>query len=237
MFKIVTFERNQSNSTVDMNQCHVGLSDMHILYVLVHAVVIVLIPMVFSIVLLVLIVFLKIPEFQQTDKPVTRTSSIYRSRMKRSCKQTKSRPLWKPNLSPKHPCRNLDSVSSKRRDARFIITEIAPINSGRKTLSCIVLTLVISFYVCQLPTRLFMLWSLNHKKHRASLVITQNAEAMDLFKRSAENLSILNTLSNLARFMYFLHGILNPIVHFVSSSAFRQAFLSVLFCSHLRSNN
>ena len=91
--------------------------------------------------------------------------------------------------------------------------------NNRKRFTITILFMTIAFFCCQLPIRIFILWSFSYQ-------LKQNS---DNPVQSEINYELINIISFIARLIYFLHGISNPLIYNISSSKFRRAFLS-LFC-------
>ena len=88
----------------------------------------------------------------------------------------------------------------------------------RKRFTITILSMTVAFFCCQLPIRIFILWSFSYQLRQSSSI-----------EYSEINYELINIISFVARLIYFLHGISNPLIYNISSSKFRHAFLS-LFC-------
>jgi hypothetical protein len=82
---------------------------------------------------------------------------------------------------------------------------------SKKKTSTSISVIAIAFFCCQLPIRIFLCWS-----------YYQN---LDL---DEENFKLINTLSNLATIIYFLHCISNSIIYNILSTKFRNAFIRII---------
>ncbi len=91
---------------------------------------------------------------------------------------------------------------------------------NRKRFTITILFMTIAFFCCQLPIRIFILWSFSYQLRQISNDVNGHPEI---------NYELINMISFIARLIYFLHGISNPLIYNISSSKFRRAFLS-LFC-------
>jgi hypothetical protein len=74
----------------------------------------------------------------------------------------------------------------------------------------------LAFFSCQLPIRVFLLWSYLHNYFTSiePEFITE------------ERFNLINIISYLSTFIYFLHCISNPIIYNISSTKFRKAFFN-----------
>jgi hypothetical protein len=247
MIKIATYERRQNLNgqySIEVNQCSLNASKIHASYLMAHVILIYLLPAVGLVFLVVPIVCMRhiaanktrlTPK--KTEEPITRSPSIYRVRtysMHRTsthqsytAKQT-SLKVSQPNdividADLNHSRRN--TCVTKRES--FIEIKKKPDQS----MTWLVLTVAIAFYTCQLPTRLFTLWSLkNDAWHIGSLnTLTQQMEITVS--------PTMTTLVHVARAMYLSYGILNTVFHVITSKPLRQSFLRFLFCFYFCSNN
>lgn len=118
--------------------------------------------------------------------------------------------------------------------------------NDRKHFTMAILTVTIAFFCCQLPLRIFILWSSNFHLHHDNIdspLPSFNNETRGCIQHSNTSSSIasssnasidyelVNSISFIARLIYFLHGISNPIIYNISSSKFRRAFFSLLCMS------
>lgn len=119
-------------------------------------------------------------------------------------------------------------LQANRGNSLFKSTE----SSSSKINFTIVISLVtLAFFCCQLPIRIFILWS----------YAKPPMEIIDEHATVKNEIQLINIISYLTRFIYFLHCISNPIIYNILSIKFRRAFLSLgtskktcIFISYLR---
>ena len=132
------------------------------------------------------------------------------------------------NTQPKCP-------TTRRQTAVSLDTKYKAFNS-RKKFTLTILCMTVAFFCCQLPIRIFLMWSFTYH-------FNQNESSQDNFTNSTsetlnnsnhpehDSYNSINLISFTARLIYFLHGISNPIIYNISSSKFRRAFFNLFSLS------
>jgi len=99
------------------------------------------------------------------------------------------------------------------------------LNTSKFNFTIVISFVTLAFFCCQLPCRIFLLWSyLKHYFAPPLIQITENGEEPITVKN---DLFYINLISNLSTLIYFLHCISNPIIYNILSIKFRKAFLSM----------
>lgn len=83
----------------------------------------------------------------------------------------------------------------------------------------------LAFYFCQIPLKIFQLFNIFYNFETTS---TEN----DMIRFRIMNIIFLTT-----KFLYFLHGMSNPIIYNLMSSKFRHSFNNIVLCKNLKENN
>lgn len=84
----------------------------------------------------------------------------------------------------------------------------------------ILLLITVLFYFCQLPLRIFLIWSYINNYLLAEMPDMYFQEKFI----SEQYIDLVNFISNSVKVIYFLHCISNPIIYNIMSSRFRTAF-------------
>lgn len=119
---------------------------------------------------------------------------------------SKSFTMGKPTNS-----KNLGFGKIKRLKPRY-----SAYNKINFTVVISLITLI--FFCCQLPIRIFILWS-NFKQFYSPPMFINNLASNDI--------NLINIISNLTTSIYFFHCISNPIIYNLLSAKFRRAFLTL----------
>jgi hypothetical protein len=99
----------------------------------------------------------------------------------------------------------------------------------RKRFTMIILFVTVAFFCCQLPVRIFIIWSFKHHFNKSELEGSNSNSSNISLSGNEFNYEQINIISFTGRLIYFLHGISNPLIYNISSSKFRRSFFS-LFC-------
>lgn len=142
------------------------------------------------------------------------------------CRCTKSEDLnLKSSNSIKSECElNKCIYSSKPISSNhLIVNKNQSIKSKYSSYNKINFTIVISlitliFFCCQLPIRIFILWS-NFRQYYSPPLFINNSATNDI--------NLITIISDITTTIYFFHCISNPIIYNLLSAKFRRAFLTL----------
>ncbi|CAF0870888.1 unnamed protein product [Brachionus calyciflorus] len=112
-----------------------------------------------------------------------------------------------------------DLVNNSKLQSLKRSGEASSYNKVNFTVVISLITLI--FFCCQLPIRIFLLWS--YYRHYISPPLIANETPPTV----TNEINFINIISYLATLIYFLHCISNPIIYNLLSIKFRRAFLSL----------
>jgi hypothetical protein len=96
-------------------------------------------------------------------------------------------------------------------------------HAGKINFTIILSIITLCFFLCQLPMRIFLLWSY-YKNYASPELISETASSEQI---STDTLFMIDVISNLTTLVYFLHCISNPIIYNLASVKFRKSFVSL----------
>lgn len=124
------------------------------------------------------------------------------------------------NLISKQPkyCNNNNAEPEVNICTQIKQNESATYSKLNFTIVISLVTLV--FFCCQIPARIFLLWSYLRDYIEPPLIIIDGSA-------DKNEIHIISIVSNVTSFVFFLHCISNPIIYNILSIKFRKAFLSL----------
>lgn len=126
-----------------------------------------------------------------------------------------------------------NSFNSKSELKTSLIKPVNSVISSNRSFSSLILkrkqTITIclvslAFYFCQIPLKIFQLFNIFYKFENTS---AEN----DMIRFRIMNIIFLTT-----KFLYFLHGMSNPIIYNLMSTKFRHSFSNIVLCRYQRKN-
>ncbi|CAF0929624.1 unnamed protein product [Brachionus calyciflorus] len=83
----------------------------------------------------------------------------------------------------------------------------------------------LAFFFCQIPIKIFQLFNVFYKFEKNDL-------ESDILR-----FKVLNTIFLITKFLYFLHGMSNPIIYNLMSTKFNRSFRNVVLCKPISLTN
>jgi hypothetical protein len=229
MIKITEFlPYSDKNQTV--NQCYLAITKPYYIYMISYTSIIIFVPTVFLAFLYMKIILILRISYRVNLNELSTPNRLKKDKLN-SIKMQKISIKSEPDFS----CTSLtnsqkfNSIKSKTLSFHNIsvtrdnyLKKLSQLRAfkNRKRFTITILFMTIAFFCCQLPIRIFILWSFSYQLRQISNDVNGHPEI---------NYELINMISFIARLIYFLHGISNPLIYNISSSKFRRAFLS-LFC-------
>lgn len=129
------------------------------------------------------------------------------------------------NHSKHHHFHQSASFEPITRSRRMTINKNQNLNTSKFNFTIVISFVTLAFFCCQLPCRIFLLWSYLKHYFAPPLMDAETSGASVIEKEN--DLFYINLISHLSTFIYFLHCISNPIIYNILSIKFRKAFLSM----------
>lgn len=225
-----------------LTQCIFNFSSFNLIYVVVFYVLLIFVPPVLLIFLYSLIInrvyryYKDLKRF--TDKEI-RPSICSRSSpplLKRHIPKSKS--LQFENdfvISQKNSLKRSfiyrKSFSGGERRMTKFDNSIA-LKKHRLNTTITISLVALAFYLCQLPIRIFLLWSYYKNQFAPVLLLPDNTTQATAINQTGsmqhtEFIQSTNLVAYLTTLVYFLQCISNPIIYNLVSTKFRKAFLKI----------
>lgn len=123
------------------------------------------------------------------------------------------------------------SFNSRNELCTSLIKPVNTVITGNRSFNSLILkrkqTITIclvslAFYFCQIPLKMFQLFNIFYKFEKTS------------FENDMVRFKIMNMIFLTTKFLYFLHGMSNPIIYNLMSTKFRHSFRNVILCKHFK---
>lgn len=143
----------------------------------------------------------------QTSINCSAKNSVYGSFLFKNRYSGDSKMFWARSLDAKRNKASSNSLTTKHRQTVTI---------------CLI---SLAFFFCQIPIKIFQLFNVFYEFEQVSV---EN----DLFR-----FKVMNAIFLFTKFLFFLHGMSNPIIYNLMSSKFSRSFRNVILCKSIHSNN